>query len=289
MINGKALDDSYTVAKEFTAAEEYLPEGVHSYRKDTQHVSGLLVAPEVTCVDQNGVEVALTKGEDGVYRHEAAATEEMTQQQKDRAVGAAKVVAVYSVQRANNADLREYYDQNSQFYKDMVSMDLFTRPFETYFFDEDNMVVSEYRRYSDTLYSIRVNLTFKVNLNTGNVKDFPSDRTYFFEEKADGKVLVIAATNASIHEIRRQVRLEFTYDGKTEAVFVDATAKSVELPEITVPEGQEFIGWACRTVDENGKNVLAVMIAPGTAGFGVPTGELTPMTLEPLFEKAGAN
>lgn len=289
MINGKALDDSYTVAKEFTAAEEYLPEGIHSYRKDTQFVDGLLVAPEVTCVDQNGAEVVLTKGEDGVYRYEAAAAEQMTQEQADRAVGAAKVVAAYSVQRASNADLREYYDSNSQFYKDMVSMDLFTRPFETYFFDEENMVISEYRRYSENMYSIRVNLTFKVNLTTGNVKDFPSDRTYFFEEKADGKVLVVAATNASIHDVQRQVRLSFTYDGKTESVFVDANAKSVEMPEITVPEGKEFIGWACRTVDENGKNVLSVMLTPGTAGFGIPTGELTPAVLEPLFEKAGAN
>ncbi len=288
-INGQPLDDSYTVAKEFTAAEEYLPEGVHSYRKDTQFVDGLLVAPEVTCVDQNGVEVPLTKGEDGVYRHETAAAEEMTQEQKDRAIGAAKVVAVYSVQKASNADLREYYDSQSQFYKDMVSIDLFTRPFNTYFFDEENMVVSEYRRYSETMYSIRVNLTFKINLDTGNVKDFPSDRTYFFEEKADGKILVVAATNASIHEVQRQVRLDFTYDGKTESKFVDAAAKSVELPQVTVPEGQEFIGWAHKTVDENGKNVMAVVITPGAAGFGIPAGDLEPMELVPMFEKAGAN
>lgn len=288
-INGQPLDDSYTVAKEFTAAEEYLPEGVHSYRKDTQFVDGLLVAPEVTCVDQNGVEVPLTKGEDGVYRYEAAAAEEMTQEQRDRAIGAAKVVAVYSVQKAGNADLREYYDSQSQFYKDMVSIDLFTRPFNAYFFDEENMVVSEYHRYSETMYSIRVDLTFKINLDTGNVKDFPSDRTYFFEEKADGKVLVVAATNASIHEVQRQVRLDFTYDGKTESKFVDASAKSVELPEITVPEGQKFIGWAQKTVDENGKNVMTVVITPGAAGFGVPTGDLEPMVLVPMFEKAGAN
>lgn len=288
-INGEALDDGYTVAREFTAAEEYLPEGVHSYRKDTQYVNGLLVAPEVTCVDQNGVAVELTKGEDGVYRPGEAQTEEMTQEQRDRAVGAAKVVAVYSVQRANNADLREYYDSESQFYKDMVSIDLFTRPFETYFFDEENMVVSEYRRYSETMYSIRVNLTFKITLDTGNVKDFPSDRTYFFEEKENGKVLVVAATNATIHEVQRQVRLDFTYDGKTESVFVDASAKSVELPEVTVPEGQVLIGWAYKTVDENGKNVMKVVLTPGTAGFGVPTGALEPMVLVPMFEKAGAN
>jgi hypothetical protein len=99
-------------------------------------VSGLLVAPEVTCVDENGAEVILTKGEDGVYRHETAAAEEMTQEQADLAVEAAKVVAVYSVQRAFSSDLRKYYDPQSQFYKDIISIDLFTRPFDTYFFDE---------------------------------------------------------------------------------------------------------------------------------------------------------
>ena len=284
-INGQPLDDSYTVIKEFTDAEQYLPEGVHSYRKDTQVVSGLLVAPEVTCVDENGAEVILTMGEDGVYRHETAATEEMTQEQADLAVEAAKVVAVYSVQRAFSSDLRKYYDPQSQFYKDIISIDLFTRPFDTYFFDEENMVISEYHRYNDKFYSIRVNLTFKINLDTGNVKDFPSDRTYFFEQKDDGKTLVVAATNAEVHGVQRQVRLDFNYDGKTESRFVDAAAKSLELPEITVPAGQKFIGWAVKTVDENGKNILAVVITPGAAGFGVPSGELEPMVLQPMFEK----
>ena len=74
-------------------------------------------------------------------------------------------------------------------------------------------------------------------------------------------------------------------DGKTESRFVDAAAKSLELPEITVPAGQKFIGWAVKTVDENGKNILAVVITAGAAGFGVPSGELEPMVLQPMFEK----
>lgn len=288
-INGVDLDDSYTVQKEATAVEQYLPEGVHGYRMDTQYVSGLLVAPEVTCVDQNGVAVELTKGQDGVYRPGKAQAEEITQQQRDLAIGAAKVVAVYSVQRASNADLREYYDPQSQFYKDIVSIDLFTRPFDGYFFDEENMVVSEYQRYSDTLYSVRVNLTFKINLDTGNVKDIPSDRTYFFEEKEDGKVLVVSATNASTQDVKRQVRLDFMYDGKTESVFVDAAAKSVTLPQVETPEGKVLIGWATKSVDENGKNVMTVVITPGTAGMGIPSGALEPMELVPMFEKAGTD
>lgn len=289
-INGQALDDSYTVAKEYTDAEEYLPEGVHSYRKNTQYVNGLLVAPEVTCTDKNGVAVQLTKGEDGVYRPETnQAAEEMTQQQMDRAVGAAKIFAIYSVQKAGNSDLREYYDSSSQLYKDIVGIDLFTRPFDSYFFDEENMVVSEYHRYSETMYSIRVNLTFKVNLTTGTVKDFPSDRTYFLEVRENGKDMVVAATNAEIHGVKRQVRLDFNYDGKVESLFVDASAKSIELPRVEVPAGQTFIGWAQKTVDENGKSVMSVVITPGTGSFGVPSGELQYMELFPMFEKEGAN
>ena len=289
-INGQALDDSYTVAKEFTDAEEYLPEGVHSYRKNTQFVKGLLVAPEVTCTDKNGVAVELAKGDDGVYRpNTASSTDEMTQQQADRAVGAAKIFAIYSVQKAGNADLREYYDSSSQLYKDIVGIDLFTRPFDSYFFDEENMVVSEYHRYSETMYSIRVSLTFKVNLTSGTVKDFPSDRTYFLEARENGKDMVVAATNAAIHDVKRQVRLDFTYDGKVESVFVDATAKSLELPQVEAPAGQTFIGWAQKTVDENGKNIMNVVITPGTGNFGVPSGELQYMELFPMFEKEGAN
>ena len=289
-INGQALDDSYTVAKEFTDAEEYLPEGVHSYRKNTQFVKGLLVAPEVTCTDKNGEAVALTKGEDGVYRPDTTpVTEEMTQQQMDRAVGAAKIFAIYSVQKAGNSDLREYYDSSSQLYKDIVGIDLFTRPFDSYFFDEENMVVSEYHRYSETMYSIRVSLTFKVNLTTGTVKDFPSDRTYFLEVRENGKDMVVAATNAEIHGVKRQVRLDFNYDGKVESVFVDASAKSIELPQVEAPAGNVFIGWAQKTVDENGKNIMNVVITPGAGNFGVPSGELQYMELLPMFEKDGAN
>lgn len=288
LINGKSLDDSYTVIKEFTAAEEYLSEGVHSYRKDTQFVDGLLVAPEVTCVDQNGVQVDLEKGEDGIYRPNVQTeTEEATKEQIDRAVGASKVYAEYMVQRAGRYELQEYYDSQSKTYKDMVGVDLFTRPFDSYYFDEENMVVSEYHRYSETLYSIRVNLPFKVNLTTGSVKEFPSDRTYFLETKSNGKILVVATTNAAIHDVKRQVRLDFSYDGKVESVFVDAASKSVELPYVEVPAGQVLTGWAQKTVDENGKNVLVMVITPGAAGFGVVSGELEPMVLYPMFEKEG--
>ena len=285
-INGNPLDDSYTIIKEYTAAEEYLPEGTHSYRKDTQYVDGLLMAPVVTCVDENGADVPVELGADGIYRPATQTVEEeATQAQIDRAVGASKVYAQYMVQSATNADLREYYDSQSQTYKDMIGVELFTRKFSGYFFDEENMVVSEYHRYSDTLYSIRVNLTFKVTLITGTVKEFPSDRTYFFETKSDGKELVILTSNADVHAQKREVRLDFTYDGKVESVFVDATANSVELPQVETPEGQVFIGWAQMTVDEEGKNVMIMKVTPGTAGFGVLAGDVEPMVLYPVFEK----
>ena len=287
LVNGKALDGSYTVMKETTSAEEYLPLGVHGYRKDTQYAGTFLFEPTVTCTDENGVDVPLTLGDDGVYRAEQPQQEEMTEEQKKLAVNAAKVYAAYSVQRAGSYELRKYYDPESQLYKDIISIDLFTRDFNSYFFDEKNMVVTDYYRYSDTLYSIRVDLTFKVNLTTGNVKDFPSNRTYFFETKEDGKVLVVAATNASVHDVKRQVRLDFTYDGKTESVFVDADTKTVALPAVQAPAGQVLAGWARKSVNAAGKTFMTMILTPGAGGFGVPSEELTPMELVPVFEEEG--
>ena len=66
-INGVALDDSHTVKIIATRAEDYLPEGIHGYRREQQTISGLLITPTVTVKNADGTEVPVTVDENGIY------------------------------------------------------------------------------------------------------------------------------------------------------------------------------------------------------------------------------
>jgi hypothetical protein len=285
-INGVALDDSYTIRTVATLAEGYLPEGVHGFRLEQQQVTGLLADPTVTVKDAAGTEVPVTRNpETGVYEvtvtADAASTEE-----KELALNATKAYAEYMIGKSTLGNVQKHFDKNSQFYKTISRSEVgWVQSGASYAFTE--AVYSDYYRYSDTLFSINVDMTLNQTRFDGSVKQYPLNNTMFFRKNANGKWLVMEATNVAVQQQTEQVKLTFVNGGQTlSSSFVDAASNSLTLPTVTAPEGKVFKGWVTESVDDSGKTTLTMVFEAGESTVYLPDGyELEPMTLIAHFEE----
>lgn len=286
-INGVALTDDYTVQKINTLAESYLPEGLHGYRRETQTVTGLLAEPVITVKDAAGNDVPVTKNEAGVFCTEVPVME-MTDDQYEAAVGAAKAYALYVIRAVGQSELRKHFDTNYPIYKDICETLSFMQDYLGYEFDESATSVTEFYRYSDTLFSCRIELNLNVTRTNHTIKTYESSTNYFFQKQADGSYKAINITNVPISELTEQVRLTFVNDGQVlSSDFVDVNAQSITLPTVTAPEGQQLRGWAKNDVNEKGQSVLTIVFTPnedGTVALAADS-KLEAMTLQPVFEK----
>ena len=285
-INGTALDDSHTVRYTATAAESYLPEGVHGYRMEQQTLTGLLMAPEITVFNADGSEAEMAADENGILSPVLSDPETITQTEWNIAVGAAKADAKYSIYALGATGLREYFDPNSQVYKDLVDAPMYAQPYNSYRFDEALTEVSEFCRYSENVFSARVVLRLNVERASGGTKVFDLDKTYFFTKNNAGKYLVTNYYSASALDTTLQVRLTFMQNSEIlDTQMVDAGADAISLPEITVPEGKVFKGWAVQENDGSGKITMTIVLVPGEDGtaYHDPAEALDPMILYPVF------
>jgi hypothetical protein len=184
-------------------------------------------------------------------------------------------------------ELRGFFDANSQVYADIVGTTAFVQTYLSYAFDEAASSVSDFYRYSDSLFSANVTLKMQVTRKNGTIKEFPLRKTYFFTAQSDGTYLVTQYTNIPIQETLESVRLTFVQEKKTpESLFVSHSASTLSLPQVTVPEGKEFAGWAVRSDDGNGKITMTVIFTPTETGVVSLTAHhpLEPMTLYAVFE-----
>lgn len=284
-INGVALDDSNTVRTVTTRAESYLPEGVHGFRMEEQYLDGLLIQPEITVLDSLGNPVPMIQdAETGTYVPEDWGIREITEEEKALAIAAAKADALYSIRAIRQADLRNYFDANSQVYTDIISTGAFIQSYQGYTFDE--ATVTDYYRYNGDLFSANVSLNMHVTRKNGSIKTFSLQKTYFFTLQDTGNYLVTQYTNVPIQETLVSVRLRFVQDDKVlESVFVSTTDTMLTPPEVTVPQGKTFTGWAVKADDGNGKITMTVCFIPDETGK-VPLHShqpLEPMTLYAVF------
>ena len=286
-INGVALDDSYTIRTVATVAEGYLPEGVHGFRLEQQQVTGLLADPTVTVKDASGAEVPVIRNpETGVYEvtitADAASTEE-----KELALNATKAYAEYMIGKSTLGNVQKHFDKNSQFYKTISRSEVgWVQSGASYAFTE--AVYSDYYRYSDTLFSINVDMTLNQTRFDGSVKQYPLNNTMFFRKDANGKWLVMEATNVAVQQQTEQVKLTFINgDQILSSSFVDSASNSLTLPTVTAPEGKVFKGWVTESIDDNGKTTLTMVFEAGENTIYLPDGyALEPMALIAHFEEA---
>lgn len=292
-INNIALDDSYTVRNIYTRAEDYLPDGVHGYCLQQQYVTDLLMHPEsVEVIDASGNNIPLIYDEQSnTYMLDLPKPAEMTEEEANIVLDAAKANALFAIRAIKTGDLRKYFDPNTQIYEDICNTPTFIQSYDSYSFDESAFSVSEFYRYTDSLFSARVTLKLNVVRNNGTVKNLEMDTTYLLTKNAMGTYLVTNITNVALQQVIDQVRLSFEQDGRTVcSMFVDTASQSITLPQIEAPEGQVLSGWATKTLGENNQVTMTILFAPDENSTA-PVPEdlmLEPMTLYAVFEKAEA-
>lgn len=286
-VNGVPLDDSFTVRTIYTVAEEYLPDDLVGLRMETQQLSGLLVEPEITVLDKNGENVEVTYDpETDVYS--ALITESVSTtisaEEENVVLKAGESYALYMIEKVSADTLLKYYDKNSNVYQAITKMDMWMQNCNGYEFA--NQSVTDYYRYSDTLFSANVYMDLNVTRTNNTVKTYTVDTTLFFEYQSKGWKC-IEMTNVNVLEEVSEVRITFTNEGvELSTGFYNTNTRQLEAPVISVPEGKVFSGWYRETVDETGATTYTLVFTPDENGIvSIPSGyELEPMTLFPLFD-----
>ena len=288
-INGVALDDSYTIRTLETVAEGYLPEGNHGYRLVQQQVTGLLTAPEVTVANADGTTTVLTPDpETGIYRMPVSVME-ASDTEKQLALNAIHAYAKYMIRAAGLDAVKACFDTNSEIYDVIRNYEAWTmQSYDSYAFTDPEY--SDFYRYSDSLFSIRVKLQLNVKRYNGSIKPYELNSTLFMQKNDAGQWLAIDMTNADVQEVIEHVRLTFI-DGETvlRSELIRSDVPQLTLPTVTPPEGKVLEGWVLQEDDGSGKITLTVVFYDdGSSTVNLPHGvALQPMTLYTHYKEAG--
>ena len=287
-VNNVELDESFTIQRASTVAAQYLPIGTTGIRMCTQLVTDLMAQPTVTIFDNAGNEMPVTYNEETRTFTEQTEANTISPEEETVAIEAAKAYCLWMIAKGNRADIATYFDASSEIYNTIIrTTELWMQDNNGYRFA--NEAVTEYCRYTDDLFSVRVSLTLNVTRTDGTVRPYDYNQTLFFRKQNTGKWLAFGMTNKDVSEPVGEVRLTFM-DGDTLLTtgFYDTDATSLVTPLISVPEGKVFSGWVRREVGENGVTSLTVVFTPDEQGnVTIPNGTtLTPMTLYALYEDA---
>lgn len=267
-LNGVPLDESYVVKTTSSVVDSYLPEGMHGPRTATLYAKGFLIAPEVMVINEAGSAIELEYDEaTNTYSESmlvSPETQEISEEEYNTLVDATVTYCKHMI-GAKGANLRNFFDSTSAIYKSITENELWFKGYARYDFTE--ATVSEYRRYTDDLFSARIQITLNVYRTNGSLKAFPVNTTMFLEKNSKGQWLVNNMTNVNIHEILTQVRLTWMQDEQILANdMVDAATNFLTPPTVTVPEGKEFLGWFTESTDSDGNVTLSLVFAPTENG-----------------------
>ena len=285
LINGKEAGDDYIVRNIYTKAEDYLPEGVHGLSIQELYIDGLMANPTVEVLDTDGNPVptvfdAVTNS----YSPDMTDFLTMTDAEREVILGAARANGLFAIRAIGTGDLRKYFDPGTQIYKDICSTPTFIQSFASYSFKESATKISDFYRYNENIFSARVTLQLDITRKNGTVKSLDMNTTYIFTKNAAGVFMVSNITNVDLQEKTQQVRLRFDCNGTIlDTMMVEDTAKTIITPLPTVPAGQEFVGWATRTVAEDGQITMNILFTPDKSGKVQVSTELEPMTLYAVF------
>ena len=287
-LNGVPLDESYVIKTTSSVVDGYLPEGIHGQRTALLYADGFLVAPEVVVIDGDGAVIELEYDEQTNTYYESVLTETVDEEIPEEEY-TALLDATYAYCRhmigAKGTSLRNFYDPDSTIYKTILKNELWFKGYARY--DFSSATVTEYRKYNDTLFSARIQITLNTYRNDGSLKAFPVNTTMFLEKSDKGQWLVNNMTNVDIHEIVTLVRLTWMQDDEVLASdMIDASQNILTPPAVTAPEGKEFIGWFSETTDSDGNVTLSLVFAPTESGTITLADSfvLEPMVLHARFD-----
>lgn len=286
-VNGQAVYDNSTIQIISTVAEDYLPDGTSGVRLLRQQVNGLLVSPEVTIQDEDGNECEVIYDEaTGIYMEQLPEAEEIPAELAQRAIEAGEAYSYFMVNRKTNL-FAQYFVTGTETYRSIIGMDRWQQTSKSAAITGQE--VSDYIRYTEDLYSVRVKMTMELTRKNDSIKEYPLDTTLFLENRKNGWK-VIAMTNLDVTEQTNQVKLTFM-NGDTElsSIFVyDDETDNVSSPNVTARAGQVFTGWAIKEVAEGGTITMTqVYTCDENFRLIVPSGwKHEPAVLYALFENA---
>ena len=291
IVNGMELDESYTIMKASTVAQDFLPVGTTGIRMWTQQISNLMGKPSVKVLNEKGEEMPLLYDQETKTFTEQTPANSITEDQRAAAIGAAEVYGKYMISQANRGELAKYFDASSDIYTTIRTSEKIVQQAFFKSFDFGEETVSDFCMYSDDLFSAHVKVIMNVTRKDDTVKEYPIDTNLFFSRQSTGKWLAYDMTNEPVLEPVGQVRLTFMNGSEQLATgFYDTNATEIDTPLIAVPEGKVFSGWTRETTGEGGQKVLEVMFTPDETGHVVLPAKnvLEPMVLTALFENASA-
>lgn len=289
-VNDVALTDEHTIQIATTLAEKYLPSGATGAYMATQQITGLMALPTVTVVDDKGNPMEVTYDEATKTFTERTEANTMSAEEEEVALNAAKAFCLWMIEEGNRADIAKYYDASSQVYSEIIrTTELWMQNHNGYQFKDES--VTNYARYTDDMFSVRVSMNLQVTRTDGTTKDYPYASSLFFRKVDNGDWKVFDRTNVDVSQPVGKIRLTFMHENTVlTSDFYNTDSKEIITPIITpVPEGKVFSGWVRQTVNEDGDTVLTVMFEPDETGrVAIPEGTaLEPMTLYALFQNAG--
>ena len=288
-VNDMELDESYTIMKASSVAQDFLPVGTTGIRMWTQQIDNLMGKPTVRILDEKGQEMHVAYDAESMTFTEQTEANTMTEEQKKAAIGAAEVYGKYMISQANRGELAKYFDASSDVYTTIRTSEKIVQQSFFQSFDFGEETVSDFTMYSDDLFSCHVLVILNVTRKDGTVKEYPIDTNFVFAKQNTGKWLAYDMTNENVLEPVGQVRLTFMNGSEEISTgFYDTDATELDTPLIAVPEGKVFSGWTRETTSPEGQKVLEVMFTPDETGHVVlPVGNtLEPMVLKALFENA---
>lgn len=287
LVNGVAVDDSHIVRTVTTGAEKYLPEGTHGYRSTELYIDGLLMPPEITILDEAGEAWTPVYDESSNTYSYDLTTAAIGDSEYQTLLNAAQIYCKYMIGAVGKSELKACFDADSEIYNTIVSNDTWMQSYAGYDFGPE--AITDYYRYSDSLYSARVKLTLDVTRKNGTVKQYELDSTFFLTQSGNDW-LVTEMTNVDVQQQTTLVRLTYMNGSELlETSLVDASSSFLTPPAVTAQEGQVFTGWYYETTAEDGSKTMTLAFLPdesGTVSLGGAT--LEPMTLYALFENEGA-
>lgn len=287
-INDVPLDDSFTIRISTTNAESYLPEGVTGVRVCTQKISGLVAKPNIRIVDADGNETEVIYDADSRTFVEQTSVTTIGEAERELAINAVETYALYMINQAGEGDIAKYFLRGSDAYNAITDtergfvQDAASREFV-------NESVTNYSRYSESLFSVRVSVTLNQYRSSGTVKESVIEQSLFFEKRPNGKWMCYAMTAVDVSKPVERVLLTFMQgDTVLTSDFYDSDIRTLTCPAVSVPEGKVFSGWMVEETDENGQIVMNLIFQPDDNGVvSLPAGgTLEPMTLYPYFEDA---
>ena len=285
-VNDVPLDDSHVIQIATTvAAEKYLPIGVSGVSMCTQQISDLLVAPVVTVFDESGNPMEVSYDEESHTFTERTKANTIPDGEKEAALNTAKTYCLFMIKQADRSDIAKYFDTSSDIYSVITNLGrLWVQDNNGYRFTKEE--VSDYARYSDDLFSVRVALILNITRTDGTTKDYDYDQTLFFRKQDTGKWLAYEATNVDVNAPVGKVRLTFMNgDTVLSSEFVKTDATELDTPLVSAPEGKVFIGWYRIDKYDNGTTYTMVFDPDENGHVTIPNGTtLEPMTLYALFE-----